>query len=79
MTNSASRLTWKTLDPEEGKEKHEEYFSCQEKEQGHHSQESERNIKKRIRQSREERKTRSEKEICGMIVENLRELGTQRW
>ena len=26
MTNSASRPTWKTLDPEEEKGKHEEYF-----------------------------------------------------
>ena len=30
MTNSASQ-TWKTLDPEEGKEKHEEYVQSQEK------------------------------------------------
>ena len=67
-----SRLTWKTLDPEEGQEKYEESFQRLEKEQGHHSQESERNIKKSVRQS-------SEKEMCGLMVENLRELETQWW
>ena len=67
-----SRLTWKTLDPEEGQEKYEEYFQRLEKEEGHHRQESERKIKKSIRQG-------SEKEMCGLMVENLRELETERW
>ena len=83
MTNSASRLTWKTLDPEEGKEKHEEYFYCLERKNkgttARRARGTSRKESGRAGQTSEKRKTWSEKEICGMVVENLRELGTQRW